>query len=76
MEQTTDPNGMEVTTNFTYANVRSEEDLQSCSKAGFVDVPGSITNLNDFDADQKYFAEIKKEISNDKNYLADDELTL
>ena len=60
MEQTTDPNGFEVTTNFTYANVKSsEEDSQSCSK-GFVDVPGSITNLNDIDADQKYFAEMKR----------------
>ena len=66
MEQTTDPNGMEVTTNFTYANIRSDEDLQSCSKAGFVDVPGSITNLNDIDADQKYFAEIKRLVQESK----------
>ena len=66
MEQTTDPNGMEVTTNFTYANIRSEEDFKTCSTNGFVDVPGSITNLNDIDADQKYFAEIKRLVQESK----------
>ena len=66
VEQTTDPNGMEVTTNFTYANIRSEEDFKTCSTNGFVDVPGSITNLNDIDADQKYFAEIKRLVQESK----------
>ena len=58
-----DPNGMEVTTNFTYGNIRSDEESM---KEFPHDVPGSITNLRDMEEDEKYFAEMKRLVRESK----------
>ena len=54
---------MEVTTNFTYGNIRSDEESM---KEFPHDVPGSITNLRDMEEDEKYFAEMKRLVHESK----------